>query len=501
MSISPTLTKICLTDKKKTYTESITVQTKTEILTEEIKRILNLTAVTAVSSASAQKESVNGSGRVVFYVCYENAEGKIKKSETPQDFDFIIPADLTDAKLITTTVKCEKVEAEVSGIKLELKAILEVKAVVRKNTECQALTGGENLVCESTEVSVKRGLGVKKIIYPIEEEFELPYAIEEVMFHRADPVVTSCQCGVGTIIVDGEVKLSAIVLQKGDKRFIIKETKRMPFRAEIEYDEAMPALCALARVDLKSFKTDIAVDTEQNKSVVTASVILNLEGEATENQTLSLATDAFSLTDETTIDRSEIGFLDALELRSLRDTTTLAVAFSQAEQDKTLKAVGGEKVEIVSTAVLDDKLSVAGVISFTGYFEGEENTVFTRRLECPFESLLDASLAQGSAVEVLALVECDKFVLKDDGAELDCNLTFTVYPEIECKCKIIGGIESAGEKQLETSAISVYIPECGEQLWSLCKKLNQTPEQITSTNKDLTFPLTGSERIVVYRQK
>ncbi len=502
MSISPTLTKFCFLDKKKTFTQSLTVETKTEILTEEIKKILNLTAVTAVSSSTTQKDGVKGSGRIVFYVCYENVQGKIVKSETPADYEFFIPVDLTDAKLITTLVKSDKVEADVSGIKLELKSVVTASAVVRKNSECLALTDGENLVCRSSEVSLKRGLGVKKIIYPIEQEFELPYAIDEVMFHRANPVVTCCQCGVGTIIVDGEVRLCAILLQKDEKKIIIKEEKKIPFRAEIEYDEAMPALSALARVDLKSFKTDITVDSEQNKSLVTASVILNLEGEATENQTLNLATDVFSLTDETNVERREIAFLDSQELRSVSTLATLSVALNDSqEQPKTLKAMGGEKVEIVSTAVIDDKLSIAGVVSFTGFFDSEENSVSTRKFESPFECLVDASLVEGSAVEVIALAECKNFSLTSEGLDVECNLTFTIYPEIECKCSVIGNIESVGEKSIENSAISVYIPESGEDLWGLSKKLNQTPEQITATNKDLTFPLTGSERIVIYRQK
>ena len=58
-----------------------------------------------------------------------------------------------------------------------------------------------------------------------------------------------------------------------------------------------------------------------------------------------------------------------------------------------------------------------------------------------------------------------------------------------------------GDKKTEDSAISVYIPREGEELWSLAKRLNATPESIMSANKDLQFPLTGKERIAVYRQK
>ena len=51
------------------------------------------------------------------------------------------------------------------------------------------------------------------------------------------------------------------------------------------------------------------------------------------------------------------------------------------------------------------------------------------------------------------------------------------------------------------SALSVYLPARGDGLWETAKKLLQSPEQIQATNPELSFPLTGNERILVYRPK
>ena len=50
-------------------------------------------------------------------------------------------------------------------------------------------------------------------------------------------------------------------------------------------------------------------------------------------------------------------------------------------------------------------------------------------------------------------------------------------------------------------AISVYVPAAGDDLWSTAKSLRQSPEEIKTTNPDLAFPLTGKERILVFRGK
>ena len=44
------------------------------------------------------------------------------------------------------------------------------------------------------------------------------------------------------------------------------------------------------------------------------------------------------------------------------------------------------------------------------------------------------------------------------------------------------------------------VPFENEDLWSLAKRLSVCPEQLVSTNPELQFPLTGEERIVIYRQ-
>ena len=50
-------------------------------------------------------------------------------------------------------------------------------------------------------------------------------------------------------------------------------------------------------------------------------------------------------------------------------------------------------------------------------------------------------------------------------------------------------------------AVSVYVPSAGDTLWETAKKLGKTPEQVQSANPGLSFPLSGGERILVYRKK
>jgi hypothetical protein len=59
-----------------------------------------------------------------------------------------------------------------------------------------------------------------------------------------------------------------------------------------------------------------------------------------------------------------------------------------------------------------------------------------------------------------------------------------------------------GEAREENgSAISVYLPKAGDDLWTTAKRLSQFPDEFAKCNEGMTFPLKGEERLFVYRQK
>ena len=69
------------------------------------------------------------------------------------------------------------------------------------------------------------------------------------------------------------------------------------------------------------------------------------------------------------------------------------------------------------------------------------------------------------------------------------------------KHSVVTRIEAGDPIAENDSAFSVYIPAAGDGLWDVAKKLRKTPEEVQRCNADLEYPLTGKERIVIYRKK
>lgn len=502
MPIEPVFERINYTCPSDSVKSQIKIDCKSELATEQIDKVLGVNAFVSLSQSEAVNGQIRYGGKINFYISYINAEGEVKKCECGSEFTGIAEcATATEGVRCKVNAYVEKTEVMLDGIFLAVSAFVGVNASVVERKEISALTGGDNLITDSKDIPVVKSFGVREGVFPLEEQFELDFPVQEVLSHRANAVITAVQCGVGAIIIDGEVFVSVIALQKNQKNTIIRENKVLPFRYELECDDAMPSVQATARVREKSFKTDISVDEEKGTSTLISHVNLQFEGEAFVVTSTSLVADAFSTADELELLYDEFPYYKACEQYVVSGTQSGKCSLD-LPQGSTLLAVAGENVEIVSQSAEQTGVVVNGVISATGYFCDQDGKIFSRRLETPFEKNVEYMGDKKDTVEIKCVVDkCSARISGENQIDMDYELFFTVYPCERSSIKYVKDIKCVGCKKTIDSAISVYIALDGEDLWSLSKRLNTSPEALISTNKELQFPLTGNERIVVYRQK
>ncbi|MBR2871358.1 MAG: DUF3794 domain-containing protein [Clostridia bacterium] len=502
MPFEPIFEDISLTQNAGVIKEQIKAECKTEVPSAVVSRILSVTARAVITKVDAGERQLSYEGKATFFVCFEQEDGAVCKCECGTEFKGAISQSGLKLCKVQARAVIDKTEADVSGVKLSVAGYITVEATVTECKKVQVLTGGNGLITDGKEISVCKGYGLRESVFPIEEEFELDYKIEDVLTQRAEPHVTAVQCGVGCIIVDGEVCLSSILLQNKEKNDIIRENKILPFRAEIECEDAMPSMSATAFVQEKSFKTDVAVDNENNKSIVRASVQLALSGEAFYNESVRVVEDAFSINDKVQIEKEEYSYFSPCDVFSdVKQIMGIAVTDS-LPVGTTISSCIGEKVDILSTSCVDNRLCLGGVIYLTCLFKDSEGKIFSRKLESPFETVTEIAGDCNCDYTVRAIASQARVrLVSDTEMEISANLNLTVYPFEKRNVGLIKSLSNLGEKTVENHAISVYIPCEGEELWSLAKRLNVAPETLISTNQDLQFPLSGKERIVVYRQR
>ena len=486
------------TDKLK-FTKTVRAEVKTEIKKQEVKTVLGVFALPLATENEVKVETVKVSGKVIFYLNFVDSEGRVRKFECGNEiFAVFGDKEIAENDFAHSVATVEKCGYSSNGDNIIVYAEVKINATVNGNSEMPVVVGGDGIIIDKCETTYEKRYGVNRGAYPIDEEFELPYAVEDVLSQRAVAVVSAVQCGVGSVIIDGEIYFSALMLQKSEKGDIIREDKTLPFRMEVESEDAMPSMRAISSLAVKSFKTDTVV--EDNKSVVRLSVTLSYANEIYAETEIETVIDAFSSDEELEVFYCEHKYNSLQEVRLVRKTVSARAQTEELPIGARLVAIGGERVDLVSTSAIDGGVKAEGVISVTACYQDVENGPFSFAIEVPFETVLDLNCnADGFNVSV-AVCKVSARTVSVSQTEVVADLVFSVYPQEVKNIKFVKDIKCVGERKRPTSALSVYIPVEGENLWSLAKRLGVCPSEVLSANPELQFPLSGKERIVIYRK-
>ncbi len=394
--IEPVYEKLNYCQKIAEIKEQITLSAKSGVSCQEIENVLSVSPFVVIDRVETVQGKIKYSGRINFFVCYLDKQNAIKKCECAGEFNGQISNDLIeeDAKVCLVS-NIEKSSVELNGALLTANAILSLEASLTKQFEQNAVSGGQSIFVKEKEIDIEKGLGARFGTCMLEEKFELSYSVEEVMFHQANAVISSVNSGVGCIIVEGQVLLSLVLLQKTEKKDIIKVCKSLPFRTEIECEECMPNLKSVALVRERPIKTDIEVDENTNTSVVSVSVSLDLEGQTYLNQTVMVADDLFCTTHQLDIERQALQDFRVKQISSTNFMLNGRCGVGELAPSTNVLATAQESVIVLSHAVQGDKLTVNGVCTAVAYLIDGDGLVFSRRLELPFEKTIDGGCGDG----------------------------------------------------------------------------------------------------------
>ncbi|MFR6055623.1 MAG: hypothetical protein ACLUHK_03325 [Eubacteriales bacterium] len=237
MFIEPKYEEIVYKSEIKKLLSETKIECKTALPAEEVVKVLSVSAQAVLTGEEVTADQFRYSGKALFCVAYLAADGSVKKAECGTEFSNSVKTDFAESVYSETSLSVKKASAEIGGGILVVHSVVGAETCFYTDRRAKALTGGENLILKKSNVKIVRETKVNKAVFPLEEEFEVPYAVGDVVLHTACAMVTASQCGVGTLICDGELILSVCMLQKIENSDILKETRCLPFRYELEAEE------------------------------------------------------------------------------------------------------------------------------------------------------------------------------------------------------------------------------------------------------------------------
>lgn len=461
----------------------------------EIAEITAAEPQLALVSCEAASGRVNYSGKLVLTIVYSDEEGKLCRMQKGAEFShFVDDEEFAPAQNCVCALSCEKLNVKRDGSSFVVSAVISAQISVYARRERTYYTGAEGVFLNKKSVNF-----LSPVCFSgeseVEDDFEAD-SVVDVLIPSAKAVVLSATCGSAEVELSGEIYLSLFVMKKQSPACI---ERTIPFKSVLVCDEASVGKNAVASVEITDLNVNASVNEERGKCNLNVVCSLTFNGWFCDEHSEDVAVDAFSDTCGLTLERAEESASVCLGIKVYSEkVSSLAATKSRLGYDCTFLAAVLPQAECEYNA---DTGAAEGVVLCTLLYM-QNGELKSCEVTMPFAITLNGVAAEGESVILNAAAYGVAVRLRAEGeAEAEATVKICATVLKKQSAEYISSVEEGKELEKSEAALSVYIPAAGDDLWNVAKKLNKSPEEVAACNPALTFPLTGKERILLYRQK
>jgi len=457
---------------------------------QELGEVIAVYPQISLNSCEVSSGRVNYGGRLICSVVYADGDGKLCRVQKGAEFShFIDDERLAPAQRGDCVLRCERYQIKRDGSSLVIAVVVSSEITVfdvAQRSFVSAIEGAVTLMETVKLCSAVNFSGESEI----DDDFDC--VAEDVLIPAAEALVLDCNVKAGVVEVSGEIYLSLLAVR--DKSPVSLD-RTIPFKCEIPCEEALLSMRAYCRAELGNVNVNCRVSEEKNKCDVEFNATLAFSGRFFEEEEVNLVTDAFCKDSELDLSFAEEKTFINNDVKVYSERVSGPCA-SKAKLDYTCAflAAALPSAEFARTgAGIEGSVTATLLYEQGGEVRSSEITMpFTVNLSGLSENCKDISVAVcGMSLRQRAEGEC----------EAEAQLKITAADGEARTVRYVTEATEGAAKQLPQCAVSVYLPSAGDGLWETAKRLSENPENIKLTNPELTFPLTGKERIIIYRAK
>ena len=450
-----------------------------------------------VSSVSCEVSSgrVNYSGKLILTIVYCDEEGKLCRMQKGAEFSHFADDDqFAPAQNGVCTLACEKTTVKREGSSFVISAIISADIDVYARSERSYVCGADGAFVKTERADFSSTVTFSGES-EVEDDFEAD-SVADVLIPCAKAVVLSAACGTGEINVSGEIYLSLFAMRQDSPACL---ERIIPFKCTLPSDDASAGLRAAAHAEITDLNVTANVNEDRGKCQINFTCNLNVNGWFADAHQEDVAVDAFSDSNRVNLTFAEETAERCVDVKVYSERVSgLAATKSKLTYDCKFLAAALPQAEC---AFNEQSGSVEGAVSCVLVYE-QSGEIKSTEVNLPFAVALNGVCEEGQSVHKDVAVCGVSVRLKAEGeAEAEATLKICATVTEKKKISYLAQIEEGEEIEANDCAVSVFLPAAGDGLWEIAKKLNKSPSEVSACNSDLKFPLSGKERILVYRSK
>lgn len=457
---------------------------------EKADKLMSVSGKVNLIDCRVNNGELTYSGRVTHNVLYFADE--LERMESGMEFTFKVSGEFTEDDRCSVWLSVGDSTLKFNGNACYIESVVTADIEVYCESQVKYLKETDTLcrTCQR-EYLIKK---IQNVSFELDDEFDTA-KIYKVLCSDASVKLKSVTHSGGVAILDGDVNLSVWVLQYSQRSDIIKETRSIPFRFEVETDAFAKENCNCS-VNVEKLNLKVYIDEERDRSIVESDIKLNVTTEYYVAEDLDFIDDVYSPSCELEAVKTPITF------KCLKEQVTSTKRISgkltaELPENSRFVATVSDRVEIINISNTKGSVSVDALLSLDAIMvDGEQNTV-----SIPCKSPLSFSFDCDDEVSCvrLNLLTCN-YKFRSGNIEFDGEVEIDYCVYTDDNISLISDVIEGDEKKAENSVISVYVAEKGETEWDVTKALGVSIDDIYELNPQLQFPLEKNEKIICFRQ-
>ncbi len=473
--------------------ESTAFYTESEVKIPNLTRILAISSSVKIISTECVSGEVRVAGKVNYNVIYLMADGSIDCAMTSKDFlEKILDKGITP--LSTVLVDAVREDTEWYGTDVtRIKTTIVLRGYYIKTVELSCACDSDGIVrCYNQEIDVESAAVMPTVTRELSKDVEIVGGIDKVMCEWSRVVIKSTATANGIVYVEGDLATS-VIYARDDKLYT--ENLTIPFNTE------------LSSVDVRddsivSVYGDVAyanVIIEGSTGILVEATI-TLKGIACNLDKLTILKDAYAIDKELKLTEKEYTFSYTCCRETLSDKISTEVRLVE-KGARAIAVTTQPTVSGLSVTLNDGELVAEGVVNARVVYLDEQGEPYSALVEAPFQIRGGRACAMAKVLAYTGeVVSHSSRIRMSDEIELSASLLITVEGQQDEAYTCITDYEVLGDIIDDQVAISLYIAEENQTLFSVAKALRTTEERILEENPDLKLPLEKGAQIIVYRE-
>lgn len=444
----------------------------------------------SLNSCEVSSGRVNYGGRLIATVVYTDAEGKLCRVQKGAEFshyadnDALAPAQRGDCRLT-----CERYQVKREGSTFVVAVVVGAEINVYDTAQRNYVSAIDGAVCRTESAKLYSMVNFSGES-DVEDDFDC--VASDVLIPSAQALVLDCSVHSGVVEVSGEIFLALLAVRDGSP---VSLDRIIPFKCELSCDEALLSRRAYCRAEVKTVNVNCKVNEERGKCDVDFNATHAFSGHFFEEEEVSLVSDAFCADSELSLNFAEENTLADTDFKVYSERVSGPCA-AKAKIDYTCAFLAAALPTAEYERTPD---GIEGTVTATLLYE-QGGEVRSTEVNMPFALTLSGLSATCKTVSV-AVCGMSLRQRAEGECEAEAVLKISAADGEEHTVKYVTEAVEGEAKKSCDCAVSVYIPAAGDGLWETAKRLSESPESIKLSNPDLNFPLTGNERILIYRPK